>query len=97
MIVYNEKEMKTEYCLSDDMLIVINSPVSLSEIFEALQRGETLDPERVNIQAFMNGDGKVRLSNEHMPDNAPNGAGNILTEERLTDLEEYMVQQEGYG
>lgn len=97
MIVYNEKEMKTEYCLSDDLLVVINSPISLSEIFDMLQRGETPDPERVNIQAFMNGNGKVRLANENMSDHAPNGAGGILSEERLADLEEYMVQQEGYG
>ena len=44
MIIFNEKEMESEYCLSDDLLLVINSTMSLSDVFEQLQRGEIPDP-----------------------------------------------------
>ncbi len=97
MIIYNEKEMESEYCLSDDMLIVINSSVSLSDIFDLLQRGEEIDTEKINIQAYMNGNGKVRLANEHVPDKAPAGAGGYLTDEMLADIEEHVVEEGTYG
>ncbi len=97
MIVFNDKEMESEYCLSDDMVIVINSPLSLGEIFSMLQKGEEIDPAKVFIQAYINGNGKVRLANDHMPDKAPNGVGGTLSTDRLQDLEEIMVQQEGFG
>ncbi len=97
MLIYNDKEMESEYCLSDDMLVVINSPVPLSEIFEMLQRGEDIDTERINIRAYMNGDGKARLCSDNMPDKAPYNAGGILSDEAISDIEEAMVASNGYG
>ncbi|MBR3516393.1 MAG: hypothetical protein IKO10_08780 [Lachnospiraceae bacterium] len=97
MIIFNEKEMESEYCLSDDLLLVINSTMSLSDVFEQLQRGEIPDPVSTNIQCFKNGNGAVRLESDNMPEHSGTGANGILQPDQIANREEAMVQQDGYG
>lgn len=82
MIIFNNKEMGSKYTLSDDMILEINSPLSLDVIYEKLAKGEEISPEEVSIHAYKNGDGKVRLENDNMEDTS-NFHGFNLGEERL--------------
>ncbi len=95
MIIYNEKEMESEYCVSDDMLLIINSTLPLSEIFDKLQKEEDLDPETVQIRAYMNNEGKVVLESDKT--DKSNQLSRVLSDETINDLEEQMVQEKGYG
>ena len=61
MIIFNEKEYQGKYALYDNMLLVINSNLTLNEIYEKLRKGEDISPDEVQIHGYMNGNGKIQL------------------------------------
>lgn len=99
MIIFNGKEYQGKYVLSDSMLLVINSNLSLGEVYDRLRKGEELSPEEAQVHAYMNGDGKVRLENDRPGKTAtvelPEGGGvrrigtsAMFNEDVLEDLAE---------
>lgn len=102
MIIFNEKEYQGKYVLSDSMLLVINSNLSLGEVYDKLRKGEELSGDEVQVHAYTNGDGKVRLENDHpgkyaevhipTEDGRNNvkriGSSQVFTEDDLEDIAE---------
>ena len=99
MIIYNEKEYQGKYTLFDNMLITINSRLSLNEIYERLKNGEDLSPEEASIFVYINGDGSVKMESNKIEEKAyvetkENskkfyiGMDAILTEDDLEEIAE---------
>ena len=82
MIIFNNKEMGSKYTISDDMILEINSPLSLEEIYSRLCKGEELTEDEASIHAYKNGNGKVRLEGDHA-ENEVNFHGYRIGEDRI--------------
>ena len=69
MIIFNNTEMSSKYTISDDMIFEINSTKSLDDIYAAICNGEDVS-QIAHIDVYRNGDGKVNLECDNMPNNA---------------------------
>ena len=67
MLIFNGKEMPSKYTVTDDMILVVNSNNTLEEIYEAIVFGGDIS-EMIQVDAYKNGDGKVKLESDNMPD-----------------------------
>ena len=94
MILYNEKEKQGKYVLSDSMLLVINSPLPIEVIYDKLRKGEEINDEILKINAYTIGDGKIRMEDNAIDEeasfeNIKIGKNIVLTEDDLENLESF--------
>lgn len=94
MILYNEKEKQGKYVLSDSMLLVINSPLPIEVIYDKLRNGEEINDEILKINAYTIGDGKIRMEDNDIDEeasfsNIKIGKNIFLTGDDLENLESF--------
>ncbi len=68
MLIWNGKELPSNYTISDDMIIEINSTIPENELYDILRKGGDIDPDAVSIHTYINGNGRVRLESDNMPE-----------------------------
>lgn len=94
MLIYNTKEMKTNFMKKDELVLEIRCMVSPEQLLEMLRNGEEIPEDMITIDAFKIGEGKVVTLAEYEADEAFSeneskyGYNTVIRPDALEDLEE---------
>ena len=52
MIIFNDREMKSNYIKTENRIIQISTPLSLPEVMDKLLQGESINPDQIAVSSF---------------------------------------------
>lgn len=96
MITLNQKEQESKYLTVDDIVVEINSTMSLEEIYDKLRKGEDIPESQFSYQVFKLNDGDVIDASEFVPDRPQNDKAYnfVFEDENSLDDERGKVKRE---